>query len=141
MKISTDHGYDNDFIATDDQVNYRPVGIVSNISKIYERYIYDQIQLFFDSVLSKYQCGFRRGYNAQHCLVSLIEKWKKSVDNGGAFGALLTDLSKAFDCLPHELLIAKLDAYGFDKSSLKLIYSYLSSSTFRCFLGITFSWS
>ena len=47
------------------------------------------------------------------------------MDNGGAFGALLTDLSKAFDCLPHELLIAKLDAYGFDKSSLKLIHSYL----------------
>ena len=48
-------------------------------------------------------------------------------DNGGAFGALLTDLSKAFDCLPHDLLIAKLDVYGFDKSSLKLIHNYLSN--------------
>ena len=75
--------------------------------------------------MSKYQCGFCRDYNAQYCLVSLIEKWKKSVDNGGAFGALLTDLSKAFDCLPHELLIARLDAYGFDKSSLKLITSQI----------------
>ena len=84
--------------------NYRPVSILSNISKIYERCIYDQIQLFFDS-LSKYQCGFRRDYNAQHCMVSLIEKWKKSVDNGGGFGALLSDLSKAFDCLPHEFLL------------------------------------
>ena len=107
--------------------NYRPVSILCNFSKIYERCIYDQIQLFFDSLLSKYQCGFRRGYNAQHCLITLIEKWKKSVDNGGAFGALLTDLSKAFNCLPHELLIAKLDAYGFDKSSLKLMHSYLSN--------------
>ena len=44
----------------------------------------------------------------------MIEKWKESVDNGGTFGALMTDLSKAFDCLHHELLIAKLDAYGFD---------------------------
>ena len=60
-------------------------------------------------------------------MISLTEKWKKSVDNGGAFGALITDLSKAFDCLPHELLIAKLDAYGFDKSSLKLIHGYLSN--------------
>ena len=50
---------------------------------------------------------------------------EENVDNGGAFGALLTDLSKAFDCLPHELLIAKLDAYGFDKNSLKVIHSYL----------------
>ena len=98
--------------------NYRPVSTLSNISKIYEIY---------DFLLSKYQSGFRRGYNAQHCLISLIEKWKKSVDNGGAFGALLTDLLKAFNRLPHELLIAKLDAYGFDKSSLKLIHSYLSN--------------
>ena len=122
--------------------NYRPVSILSNISKIYERCIYDQIQLFFGSLLSKYQCGFRRGYNAQHCLITLIEKWKKSVDNDGAFGALLTDLSKAFDCLPHELLIAKLDAYGFDKSSLKLIHSYLSNRKQRVKINDVYSsWS
>ena len=60
-------------------------------------------------------------------MISLIEKWKKSVDNGSSFRALLTDLSKAFAFLPHELLIVKLDAYGFDKSSLKLIHSYLSN--------------
>ena len=122
--------------------NYRPVSILSNISKIYERCIYDQIQLFFDSLLSKYQCEFRRGYNAQHCLITLIEKWKKSVDNGGAFGALLTDLSKAFDCLPHELLIAKLDAYDFDKSFLKLIHSYLLNRKQRVKInGRYSSWS
>ena len=116
--------------------NYRPVSILSNISKTYERYIYDQIQLFFDSLLSKYLCGFRRGYNAQHCVITLIEKWRKSVDNGGAFGALLTDISKAFDCLPHELLIAKLDA------SLKLIHSYLSYRKRRVKINDTYSyWS
>ena len=121
--------------------NYRPVSILSNISKIYERCIYDQIQHFFDSLLSKYQCGFRRGYNAQHCLITLIVKWK-SVDNGGAFGVLHTDLSKAFDCLPHELLIAKLDAYGFDKRSLKLIHSYLSNRKQRVKINDTYSsWS
>ena len=49
-------------------------------------------------LLSKYQCGFRKGFNAQHCLVSMIEKWKESEDSGGAFGALMTDLSQAFDC-------------------------------------------
>ena len=119
--------------------NDRPVSILSNISKIYERCIYDQIQLFFDSLLSKYQCGFRRGYNAQHCLITIIEKWKKSVDNGGAFGALLTDLSKAFDCLPHELLIATIDAYGFDKSSLKLMHSYLSNRKQRVKINDTYS--
>ena len=103
------------------------MSILSNISKIYERGLYDQIQVFFESILSKYQCRFRRGCNAQHCLITLIEKWKKIVDNGGAFGALFTDLSKVFDCLSHELLITELDAYGFEKNALKLVNSYLAN--------------
>ena len=52
---------------------------------------------------------------------------ERSVDNGRAFGPLLTDSSKAFDCTSHELLIAKLHPYGFDKKSLALIYCYLSN--------------
>ena len=101
--------------------NYRPVSILSNISKVCERCIYDQMEAYFEIISSLNQCGFRKGFSAQHCLISLIEKWKKSIDNGGAFGALMTDLSKAFDFLSHELLIAKLEAYGFDEKSLKLI--------------------
>ena len=58
-------------------------------------------------------------------MIILIEKRKKSVDREGAFDAVLTDLSKAFNCLSHELLIGKLDAYGFDKNVLKLVNSYL----------------
>ena len=122
--------------------NYRPVCILFNIPKIYERCIYDQIQLFFDSLLSKYQCRFRRDYSTRHCLITLIENWKKSVDNDGARGVLLIDLSKPFDDLPHELLIAKLDTYCFGKSSLKLIHSYLSNRKQRVKLnGKYSSWS
>ena len=54
------------------------------------------MQTYFDNLLSKYQCGFRKGFNAQHCLVRMIEKWKETVDSGGVFGALMTDLSKEF---------------------------------------------
>ena len=68
---------------------------------------------------------FRKGYNSQHCIVAMIEKWKKSLTSKGTFGALLTDLSKAFNCMPHELMIAKLDAYGFDLKYLILVFSYL----------------
>ena len=57
----------------------------------------------------------------------MIEKWKSAVDKGKSFGALLTDLSKAFDCLSHDLLLAKLHAYGFSLSTLKLIHSYLKN--------------
>ena len=56
----------------------------------------------------------------------MIEKWRESLDSGGNFGALLTDLSKAFDCLPHDLLTAKLRAYGLDMSSLKFLHCYLT---------------
>ena len=109
---------------------------------IFLKFTKDVSMIFFDSVLSKYQCGFRRGYNMQHCLITLIKKWKKSVDNGDAFGALLTDLSKAFDCLPRELLIAQVDAYGFKKSSLKLMHSYLSNSKQRVKINDRYSsWS
>ena len=64
------------------------------------------------------QCGFGKGYSTQHCLLNLLEKWKNSVDKGKVFGALLTDLSKAFDCPDHELLTAKLHAYGFTLPAL-----------------------
>ena len=122
--------------------NYRPVSILPNISKVYERCLYDQISDYFEDILSKYQCGFRKGYSAQHCLLVMIERWKQMVDCGGVFGALLTDLSKAFDCIPHDLIIAKLEAYGFQMDALKLIYDYLSNRKQRVKLNEEFSpWS
>ena len=69
----------------------------------------------------------------------MTEKWRKYLDAGGAFGALLTDLPKAFDCLPHELLITKLHAYGVDIPSLKLLDSYLTKQRQRVKLNGTYS--
>ena len=66
-----------------------------------------------------YQCRFRKGFSAQRCLVAMHEKLKSCNDKGKSFGALMTDLSKAFDCLSHELIITKLHAYGFDKPERK----------------------
>ena len=96
------------------------------VSKIFEKNMFDQISSYIEKHLSPYLCGFRKGYSTQHCLAVMIDRWQKAMDSGKLAGALLTDLSKAFDCVNHELLIAKLDAYGFDKSSLKYISSYLS---------------
>ena len=106
----------------DNKENYRPVSILPALSKILGRILFEQISVYFDKFLSDQQCGFRKGYSTQHCLLNLLEKWKNSVDKGKAFGALLTDLSKAFDCLDHELLTAKLNAYGFTLPVLPLIH-------------------
>ena len=72
----------------------------------------------------------------------MIEKWRESLDSGVNFGALLTDLSNAFDCLPDDFLIAKLHAYGLDMPSLKLLYSYLTKRRQRVKINNTYSsWS
>ena len=81
--------------------NYRPISILSMLSKIYERCMYDQMYKYFEQILSKYQCSFRQGYNTQQCLLMMVEKWKEALDQGGLCGALLTDLSKAFDYIQH----------------------------------------
>ena len=106
---------------------YRLVNILPNISQIYERCFFKQISNYFENIFSKFQCGFRQGLSAQYCLISMIEKWKKSVDSGKTFAALLTNLSKAFDCLLHNRIIAKLNAYGFSLSAARLMQSYLSN--------------
>ena len=71
-------------------------------------------------------CGYRKGYNTQQALVSLAEKWKKILDDKGFGGAVLMDLLKAFGSLNHEILIAKLHTYGFNRDSIKLVNDYLS---------------
>ena len=60
--------------------NYRPISILSNLSKIFKRFLFKQIAQFMDPHFSKFQCGFRKGYSVQHCLVAMIEKWKSAYD-------------------------------------------------------------
>ena len=119
--------------------NYRPGSILPIISKILEKLQSKQIIIYTNKFLSKYQCRFRKGYNDQHCLLAMIEKWKKAVNNGSVFGAFLTDLSKAFDCLPHDLMIAKLNSYGFKLTALNLIHDYLAKRKQRTKVNHSYS--
>ena len=73
--------------------------------------MYKQKATFMDRYFSKFQCGFRKSYSTQQCLIALIEKWKSAVDSGKSFGALFVFLN--------------LNAYGFSLSALKFICSYL----------------
>ena len=81
--------------------------------------------LYFGQILSNYQCRFRKGFNPQHCLIAMIEKWRSSNNKGNSFGALLTNLFKDFDCFSHKPIIAKLAVYGFKKSALKVMHNCL----------------
>ena len=130
--------YKNDGRA--DKSNYRPISILSNVSKIYERYLYGQLYYNFDkNIFSKNQCGFRKGFSTQHVRLVMIEKMKIARDSKEFSAAILTDLSKAFNCICHDLLIEKLDAYGFDRNALKLIYDYLSDRPQKNKVGFWFS--
>ena len=103
--------------------NFRPVSILPTLSKIFEKFLFAKCLL----------------YSTQHCLLVMLETWKRSVDKGKVFDALLTDLSKAFDCLDHELLTAKLNAYGFSLPALRLVNDYLSNRKQRTKIENTYS--
>ena len=94
---------------------------------------------YFGLILSKYWFGFGDGYSPQQCLFIMIEKWRASLDQNRTCAALLTDLSIAFDCLPHDLLIAKLHAYGCDLPSLKLLNCYLRNRRQRIKINSLYS--
>ena len=83
--------------------NNKPVSMLSNISRIYERLMFKQISEYFKPILWKFQCG-------SNCLLAMLEKWKSAVDDKGNLNALVTVLPKTFDCLPHDLLLANLSA-------------------------------
>ena len=108
-----------------DKKNYRPIIILPNLSKAYKRLMYDQMYPFFDQIFSKLQCGLRKSFSAEQCLIYMIEKWRTYLDIGGHVSALLTDLSIAFDFIDHQLLIAKQNSYGVDTNLLYFLASYL----------------
>jgi hypothetical protein len=119
--------------------NYRPVSVLPYASKLYERIMKEQINTYIEDFLSDYLCGYRKGFSTQHALISMIEKWRKILDKRGIAGAILMDLSKAFDCMNHELLLAKLSAYGFSKEALETIQDYLKNRWQRVKIDNTFS--
>ena len=71
--------------------------------------------------------AYRTNYSSQHVIIRLLEEWRTKLDNNFVVGAVLTDLPKAFDCIPHDLLIAKLAAYGLSEEALMYILTYLSN--------------
>ena len=92
-------------------------------------------ELFFNEIF----CGFRKAHSIQHALFKLLTSWQNSLDRGGFVGSILMDLPKAYDCLPHDLLLPKLQACSFSKESIRLFLSYLTNRTQWILIGSTFS--
>ena len=132
-----------------DKTNYRPISILPAISKVFERVLYDQLSSFFEQKFNKPLCGFRKGRSTQHAFIRLLNRWQSSLDKNETVGTILMDLSKAYDCLNHELLIAKLNANGVKIQALRLLYDYLKKrkqrvkivSIFSKWLNLTFTWA
>ena len=98
--------------------NYRPVSILNGMSEIYERAIHNSPSSHAETILSNFISAYKKSYGSNHVLLRLVENWKKSWDNKNFVGTAIMDLSKASDCIPHNLLAAKRHAYSLSKDAV-----------------------
>ena len=117
--------------------NYGPVSVPSTVSKIFERIMQKQVSDYIGKFICPFLCGYRKCFGTQYALLTLIERGKFCLDKQGFAGALLMDLSKAFDTINHELLIAKLHVYGSSTDALEVLLSYLQDRWQRVKINAT----
>jgi hypothetical protein len=104
-----------------DKENYRSVNLLTTISKLFERILSDQLMVYFIEILHQSLSAYRKGYSCQHVLLQLTEYWREALDNNNYVATVAMDLSRAFDSMPHGLLIAKLHAYGVCTHACRLV--------------------
>jgi len=117
--------------------NYRPISLVPIMSKVFECVMYQQLSSYFEenNLLTDSQYGFRSGRSTIMAVTRIVDEVITAFENKANTALLLFDLSKAFDCIPIKLILAKLKRYGVDEHSLKIIYSYLNGRRQFVFLG------
>ena len=108
------------------QDHFRPVTLLPLLSKVFEKIKYDHLYEYAETFLNKFLCAFSKAHSTQHALFRLLQKCQKELDSSRIVGTSLRNLSKAYDCLRHDLVMAKLEAYGFDTNSLRFFLDYLS---------------
>ena len=108
--------------------NYRPVSILSIVSKVLERVMYDQLEQYLseNSILYELQSGFRHGFSTDSCLIHLTDFIRFQMDKGNLVGMILLDLKKTFDTVNHSIFLMKLKAIGLSESPVRWFSSYLS---------------
>ena len=123
-----------------DKENYRPVSVLLPLlSKVFERLLCDQLSEYLWKYLNTLLCRFRRAYSTQHALLKLLQARQEELDKSGFVCTVLMDLSKAYDCLPHDLLVGKFEAYGIDQTGLNLIHNCLSKRKQRNKINSSYS--
>jgi hypothetical protein len=114
-----------------EKTNYRPISILPSLNTVFEKLINSQLQCFSDIIFNDKICAHRKCHSTQSVILKAVEDWKSFLDKHEHVAAVSTDLSKAFDVLPHGLLLAKLKAYGFDNDTLVIFHDYLSNRSQR----------
>lgn len=124
-----------------DEGNYRPVSILSIVSKVLEKLIHEQINRYIcnSGLLYELQSGFRKSHSTETCLLFLTDYIRKEIDSGKFCGMVLLDLQKAFDTVDHQILLTKLKALGFNNLACEWIQSYLSGRSQRVDINSTMS--
>lgn len=118
--------------------NYRPISILPIISKVFEREVFGQIYGYLNenSLLSKFQSGFRPKHGTLAALIQMCDQWLANMDNGKLNGVVFLDIRKAFDSINHEILLKKLkDQFGIHGVELKWFESYLMNRQQVCFVN------
>ena len=112
-----------------DPGNYRPISILPSISKIFEKLLLKQLYTYFteNSLLFNHQYGFRKAHSTEHAVLELIDRVVNDMDKGANPFSIFIDLSKAFDCLDHDILLDKLKFYGLSENAVLLLRNYLSN--------------
>ena len=125
----------------DECANYRPISILSAISKIFEKLVFEQLSRYLttNKILTDYQSGFRKGFSTCFSLLRTTNEWLVNMDKGLINGVVFLDVKKAFDTVDHDILIKKLEFYGIKNNTLRWFISYLSHTKQVCKVGMSVS--
>ena len=107
------------------------------ISKTFEQKIHDQLSEYLEKDWNSILCRSRKAHSTQHALFKLLQSWQEELDKGGFVGTVLIDLSKAYGCILHELLVAKVETNVVCKAALNLISNYISHRKQRTKIGVS----
>lgn len=119
--------------------NYRPLTILPILSKVFETLVHTRISPYFEDIFHEHVFAYRKYHGTDTALLSLTEQWRKELDLHNIIGIVSMDLSKAFDTLPHKLMVAKFKSYGADDKTTDLVHDYLTNRRQRVRLGDQFS--